>query len=879
MNYYKIFISIALVSFIILISINSDNKKSNRSNFESLLISEFNNMQSYSDQELENIPEPEHPHMSKFQNKLMTIDPLTGNVPIDRLRDAFIYTRNLQLELSNRDQMEWNNVASNMGGRTRTVMFDPGDLDGEKVWAGGVTGGLWYNNNITDITSEWEPVNDFWDNLSVSKIISDPQNNQIFYVGTGEANTAIITYRESSSRGVGIWKTVDGGDTWTLLSSTSDFEYITDIDIKIENDVSVIYAGVASGTYYGTHQSNPSDGLFRSYDGGITWEQVLPNIPGTNTPFAVSDIEIAENGRIFVGTMKNLNGLGGATILFSDIGNIESWNIYSDYQEIIESANTNTIPGRVVLDSSPSIPNIVYAVIGSGNINSMGFNLSYGNYIIRSGNGGQSWQQKTLPASGQEWASLAWHALKIAVSPDDHNTIFVGGLELYRSDDSGNTWQNLSDWDLMYYGGGDRYVHADIHDIVFSPEDSDQMVVTSDGGLFFSDEISSLNPVFIERNKGYNTLQFYTCDVAPELFGNTLFVGGLQDNGTLMIGLDNQDDNELDISDMITGGDGAYCFFDDNNPIVITSTYYNRYYIIDFQSGGYDYVDLNSGVFINPADYDHINNVIYANKVKFNGNQANRILRIVPSGNSYSGETLFLNTNSNVYFSNVTVSPFSTSESTTLFLGTQSGRLFKVENAQSSPIVTEIGSDNFPTGNVSSISIGSSENNILVTFSNYGIESVYYSSDGGQNWVTKESNLPDMPIRWSIFHPDSNDQALLATEIGVWYTTNLTDTDCIWYPSSNGLANVRIDMLSIRESDNMVLAASHGRGLFYGVYDLQDSFILGDINQDTSIDILDVVLLVNLILDNEFSDIADMNNDFNVDVLDVVILVNQILNN
>ena len=163
--------------------------------------------------------------------------------------------------------------------------------------------------------------------------------------------------------------------------------------------------------------------------------------------------------------------------------------------------------------------------------------------------------------------------------------------------------------------------------------------------------------------------------------------------------------------------------------------------------------------------------------------------------------------------------------------------------------MTEIGSDNFPTGNVSSISIGSSENNILVTFSNYGIESVYYSSDGGQNWVAKESNLPDMPIRWSIFHPDSNDQALLATEIGVWYTTNLTDTDCIWYPSSNGLANVRIDMLSIRESDNMVLAASHGRGLFYGVYDLQDSFILGDINQDDDVNIIDIMHIVNLILE------------------------------
>ena len=156
---------------------------------------------------------------------------------------------------------------------------------------------------------------------------------------------------------------------------------------------------------------------------------------------------------------------------------------------------------------------------------------------------------------------------------------------------------------------------------------------------------------------------------------------------------------------------------------------------------------------------------------------------------------------------------------------------------------------------------------------------MYYSSNGGQTWAEKEANLPDMPIRWSIIHPNSNDQVLLATEIGVWYTTNLTDQECIWYPSSNGLANVRVDMLSMRESDNMVLAASHGRGLFYGEYNLHDTFILGDINQDSSIDILDVVLLVNLILNNGFNDIADMNSDSNIDVLDVVLLVNQILDN
>ena len=77
--------------------------------------------------------------------------------------------------------------------------FDPIDETNKKVWAAGVTGGLWYNNDITDSQISWNAVNDFWDNLSVSRIIHDPINPEIFYVATGEANTALITYRESST--------------------------------------------------------------------------------------------------------------------------------------------------------------------------------------------------------------------------------------------------------------------------------------------------------------------------------------------------------------------------------------------------------------------------------------------------------------------------------------------------------------------------------------------------------------------------------------------------------------------------------------------------------------------------------------------------------
>ena len=871
MNLKSIAIAALTAIFIFYVILESENQK--RIKYEQFLLTSYKQIPNHTEEELENIPKPEHPHMATFQNHFMSLDPSLGYVPSDRLHRAFIETREIQESMISRD-ISWENVQSNMGGRTRAIMFDPNDSSNKKVWAAGVTGGLWYNLDISDSESMWNPVNDFWDNLSVSRIIYDPLNPEVFYVSTGEANTALITYRESSSRGIGIWRSLDAGNSWELIESTNTFEYVTDIAIKIVNGESHIYAAVVSGTYQGQeHASAPSDGLFRSTDNGLTWNQVLPNINSSNTPYSPSDIEITSSGKIFVGTMKNLNGDGGATILSSNTGNINSWDINETYKNIIESSGSNNIPGRIVLSSCESSPEVLYATIGSGFLNNMGFNLSYGNYIIKSLDAGSSWEEVNLPTDeGNQWASLAWHALEVEVHPDNPQIVMVGGLEIYRSFDGGNSWDNLSDWDLMYYGGGDRYVHADIHQIAFQPNNTNTVAITSDGGVFLSENILDSEPIFIERNQGYNTLQFYSCDISP-VDQSTNFVGGLQDNGTLFL----YNDTALDINDMITGGDGAYCFFDDNDPLLITSTYYNAWYIINFEENTYEYESSNSGVFINPSDYDSDNNIIYANKVRFNGGQSNRIIKITNIESNPNTQTINLSTNSSVYFSALKLSPFSSGNSTDLFIGTQSGRLYRVNNVNANPNTVEIGSPNFPTANISSIDIGSNVNEIFVTFSNYGVSSVWMSLDGGLNWDEKESNIPDMPIRWGLLHPDDSNFALLATEIGVWSTSNLLSDSPTWLPASNGLANVRVDMLSIRPSDNMVLAASHGRGLFYGIFDATAGQ-LGDLNNDSSINILDIVIIINMILDGgSYTIYADINSDQTINILDAVLLVNMVL--
>ncbi len=806
----KIFI-FTILSGTLLLGIYTLTKPKSNTDYEKYILSIYQKGLNVNNHPGQGEKSADMPDMAALQEFVSTVDPHLGYVPVKRLPVAYEYARQQALLRDYTPPVEWNQTGADMGGRTRAMMFDPNDPNHQALYAGSVTGGLWYNSNITDVNSSWTPVDDFWPDLSISSIAYDPNNTQIMYVGTGEAQTARIIYRASSGVGNGIYKTTDGGQTWFTLESTNDFDYITDLVVRDEAGQTVIYAAVASGIYMGTtHQSQPGDGLFRSTDDGETWQQVLPDIQGEEVAYTPSDIEVSANGRMFVGTMENLDKKGGATILYSDSGLPETWTTYDHYNTTIGNEGYYNIPSRTIIATAPSDPNRVYAQFAAGYVN--GFTYYRGRYLIRSNDGGATWNQMNIPDT--EWSTLAWHAFDLKVSPTNPDRVFSGGLDLWNTGNGGLSWRHVSDWSLMYYGGGDQYVHADQHIIKYRPQNSGTAVFSSDGGVFSSTTANQNWPVFEQKNKGYNTLQFYSCAMNPSE-GTNFFIGGLQDNGTLKYS-----GSPLTINDMIDGGDGAFCFWDQDDPSVyITSVYYNAYtyWKNDVQIG---YSNPGTGTFISPADYDYKNNILYSNAVSFSGSHANRLFRVKGIPNPTGEQEITLATGSSVPFSHIKYSPFSPQGSSTLFVGTQAGRLFKITHAESTPQTTELTGAAFPEASISCVAIGSSENTLLVTFSNYGVSSVWLSLDGGQTWTEKEANLPDMPVRWAIFHPQNDNQVLLATETGVWATNTLKYDDVEWSPAVNGMANVRVDMLKLRTSDNMVLAATHGRGLLTTTYQL-----------------------------------------------------------
>ncbi|MBL0049011.1 MAG: PKD domain-containing protein [Bacteroidetes bacterium] len=143
--------------------------------------------------------------------------------------------------------------------------------------------------------------------------------------------------------------------------------------------------------------------------------------------------------------------------------------------------------------------------------------------------------------------------------------------------------------------------------------------------------------------------------------------------------------------------------------------------------------------------------------------------------------------------------------------------MVRVDNANTgTPTGTHINSGmGMPGTSVSCIAIeNGNDNHILVTYSSYGVNSVWETTNGGTSWTSVEGNIPDMPVRAALFNPNNNQQALLGTELGVWSTDLLNGVSTNWAPSSVGLANTRVTMLQLRSSDKLVIASTHGRGLF-----------------------------------------------------------------
>jgi hypothetical protein len=856
---------------------------------------------------------------------------------------------------------------NNVGGRTRALMYDPNDATNKRVFAGGVSGGLWVNDDITNANSIWTEVN-IPKNLAISCITYDPNNKNIFYVGTGES------YVQGKVNGNGVWKSTNGGLSWShvfggitgetnfapgnsivgdtkvtinspaniigdhygfaaafgpsLTSLSGDIVLVNDVtgtiddacepltnEASIDGKIALIRRGecnftdkvkraqnagaiaviifnnisgdpIALGgddtsitipsmmlslsdgqsiidelgngvnvsisriTSYAGFLTTPGVqhindivvrdigsgnsevyvaagsttfaiptpasllgvqdfGLYKSVDLGTNWSKFDLPAPG-GYDYQPNDIEIAADNSIWFSTTGNIFRNGGGEILSSLDGlsfSLKHTIVKGSRTQIAVSAiNAGTIYAIAELYSGTNGIEILKTTDGFATASS----LSLPNDIA-----------PIIPATDFT-NSQAFYNLMIEVDPTNDEIAYVGGIDLFRTSDSGTTWNQISE----YYSDTDlNTVHPDQHAMTFNPSSANQAIFGNDGGVYYGSDLAgslSSQSTIKSRNKNYNTVQFYYGAIGQDKNAEK-FLGGAQDNGSHLI---NNASNGINSSSQeVTGGDGGYCFIDKDNGYMISSLYNNIYIYLNYADGSEVYVidnDQSSGDFINAAALDSNGNNLYSNGSADQTYQINRYR--LNSSSAVSGT--FTNVLLDGTPTALKTSPFTP---TTLFVGTENGKLFKVMTASSKfkQTWTEIYDLNF-SGSISSIEFGASEDDIYVTFYNYGVSNVFYSEDGGASWMNKEGDLPDIPVRAIMVNPLNSSEVIIGTDLGVWASSNFEDVNPNWLQSNNGMKDVVVTSFDLRISDNTVLAATYGRGMFTGIFTGESSTLAVD---------------------------------------------------
>ncbi|HTG18172.1 MAG TPA: hypothetical protein VK747_23195, partial [Blastocatellia bacterium] len=440
----------------------------------------------------------------------------------------------------------------NIGGRTRALVVDR--LNPTVMYAGGVAGGIWKSTNGG---TSWNAKGDLLPNLAVCSLAMDPTNSSVLYAGTGEG-----FFNSDAVRGAGIMKSTDAGETWSQLNSTDRerFYYVNDIVVA------------PSGRVYAATRS----GVFRSTNGGTTWTKVLD--PG------VSDgcLDLA----IRTGQTNDY--------LFASCGSFEQATVYRNTNAggsgTWTAVYTEPAMGRTSLAVAPSNQNVVYGLVTDRGTKGL---LA----VVRSTDSGSTWASRvrntdptklntvllTNPVFAfyadcnfgtNQFFNQGWYDNVVAVDPLDQERVWVGGIDLFRSDDGGANWGMASHW--WAPTGHSHLAHADQHVILFHPDynggSNKKMYVANDGGIFRTDDAraatatGSTAPCSFDNgsvswtslNNGYGVTQFYHGLPYPN--GLTYF-GGTQDNGTLR----GSDSSGINGWSRPLGGDGGSVAVDPTN--------------------------------------------------------------------------------------------------------------------------------------------------------------------------------------------------------------------------------------------------------------------------------------------------------------------------
>ncbi|HLO73930.1 MAG TPA: PA domain-containing protein [Flavobacterium sp.] len=591
-------------------------------------------------------------------------------------------------------------------------------------------------------------------------------------------------------------------------------QHINDVVVKNNGGSSEIYVA-AGDTFYSssanaTYQGSTTYGVYKSTDGGSNW--TLLNLPLTvnGNKHCPNDIEIGVDGTIWVSTTNSWSfGDGGGKIFSStDGGNtfVDKYTVTNGARTEIEVSNTTANKLYVLSEIDAVAPSTIEITML---VTNNGFSTAPTVLTLPTGN---ETREITYGFTGQQ----AFYDLMIESDPSNDQILYVGGIDLYRSTDGANSWVTISDWTSN--------VHADQHAMAFKPNNSNIAIFGNDGGVYYSGNLSATGTPATSRNNGFNVTQFHSVAVAPTgatggNLVNDYFSAGAQDNGTNYFASVGPGINPSVESQ---GGDGGTTVFDQGaDKYYISSYVYNVNINYRSTAGNVRAISNDAGSAANGAFYpamalDSGLDILYTD---YSSGTSYIVRRYTNLKSGIVGRTSITNALLTGSPTALKVSPY-TSGSSTLLVGTKNGKLLRVTGINNTTGTwTDITGSGF-VGSISDVEYGLSNDEIFVTVHNYGVTSIWYTSNGTSatpTWLNKEGNLPDLPVKCILQNPLNTNEVIIGTDLGVWYTNNFTASSPTWNQSYNGMSNVKVPDMDLR-NDNKVFAATYGRGVFSGSF-------------------------------------------------------------
>ena len=670
---------------------------------------------------------------------------------------------------------------------------------GTVIYIAAATGGIWKS---TSAGIDWEPIFDDAGVGSMGDVTVAPSNANIVWVGTGEPNN-----QRSSSYGDGVYKSVDGGETFEHMGLRSS-QHVGRIVIHPE-DPEIVYVAAVGPLW----AAGGERGVYRTMDGGESWEAVLTIDQHTGATDIVMDPTNPDI--LYAATLQRERraysyvGGGPGSGIHKSIDGGDTWT------RLTRGLPTSDM-GRIGLDISLSHPQTVYAVVEGSEQG-----------VYRTDNGGRAWRRMS------DIASIPWYFGQIRVDPQDPEVVYHLGVPLQRSLDGGETWASAA-------SGG---VHVDHHALWINPEDPTHLLLGNDGGFYVSHNFGGT----WDFSPNLPLSQFYAVgiDMQEPFFG---IYGGLQDNSTWggpsatrnSIGVVNADWFRMQ------GGDGFFAAIDpnDHNIAFVESQNGNlvrfngrtgeRKSIRPRPGPGEDPYRFNWSSPIQLSPFDPATVYFAGNHVfkspdrgdswQVRGLDLTREIdrSLLPMMGSIPANNAVARHQGTAVFSNISTMHVSSHQPGHIVTGTDDGTV----SVTTDDGVTWRKMTDFPgvpdTTYVSKVRWSAhDEATIYATFDGHRSNDfrpyVLKSTDRGESWSSISGDLPEFGnVRAFAEHHGNPNVLFVGTEIRPFVTL---DGGSSWVPLENGIPPSPVHDLKIHHRDDALVVATHGRG-FYVIDDL-----------------------------------------------------------